>query len=435
MIFISNFHIDFHLTENNIDFIIYFSLLKQIIDSLIKQGIPEDNIVWINFELSDYFEIDNIKKLEEFISHKTENIEGKIYLFFDEIQVVPQWEKLINSYFAKENYDIYLTGSNSKLLSGEFATYLSGRYVELNIYSFSFREYLDYYEITSDFKSHFYRYLEDGGMPSTFDYSGDDKRLILMDLYNSIVLKDIIQRNNVKNVDLLERIMRFVMYNISQPFSANKIHKRLKQDMVNLSVNTIYNYLKFFENACLIYQVKREDLQGKRILKYDEKYYLCDLGFRQAIIGNNQRDITRVIENIVYLELLRRGYEITIDEKYYLCDLGFRQAIIGNNQRDITRVIENIVYLELLRRGFEITIGKVDSLEVDFVCKKQNKPIYIQVSYLLASEETVEREFKPLKSIQDNYPKYVITMDDVDMSHDGIIHLNLIDFLRDNEVI
>lgn len=367
------------------------TILKQIIDSLIKQGIPEENIVWMNFELSDYFEIDNIKKLEEFIANKTENIDSKIYLFFDEIQVVPQWEKLINSYFAKENYDIYITGSNSKLLSGEFATYLSGRYVELNIYPFSFREYLDYYKITSDFKTHFYRYLEDGGIPSTFDYQGDDRRLILIDLYNSIVLKDIIQRNNVKNVDLLDRIMRFVMYNISQPFSANKIHKRLKQDMVNLSVNTIYNYLKFFENACLIYQVKREDLQGKRILKYDEKYYLCDLGFRQAIIGNNQRDITHVIENIVYLELLRRGYEITI--------------------------------------------GKVDNLEVDFVCKKQNKLIYIQVSYLLASEETVEREFKPLKNIPDNYPKYVITLDDADMSHDGILHLNLIDFLMDNEMI
>jgi len=367
------------------------TILKQIIDSLIKQGIPEENIVWMNFELSEYFEMDNIKKLEEFISTKTENIDGKIYLFFDEIQIVPQWEKLINSYFAKENYDIYITGSNSKLLSGEFATYLSGRYVELNIYPFSFKEYLDYYEIASDFKTHFYRYLEDGGMPSTFDYRGDDKRLILIDLYNSIVLKDIIQRNNVKNVDLLDRIMRFVMYNISRPFSANKIYKRLKQDMVNLSVNTIYNYLKYFENACLIYQVKREDLQGKKILKYDEKYYLCDLGFRQAIIGNNQRDITRVIENIVYLELLRRGYEITI--------------------------------------------GKVDNLEVDFVCKKQKKLIYIQVSYLLANEETIEREFKPLKNISDNYPKYVITLDDVDMSHEGIEHLNLIDFLRDNDVI
>lgn len=367
------------------------TILKQIIDSLINEGIPKDNIVWMNFELSDFFEIDNIERLEEFISNKTENVDGKIYLFFDEIQLIPQWEKLINSYFAKENYDIYITGSNSKLLSGEFSTYLSGRYVELNIYPFSFREYLEYYKITRDFKTHFYRYLEDGGMPSTFDYMGDNKKLVLMDLYNSIVLKDIIQRNNVKNVDLLDRIMRFVMYNIGQAFSANKIHKRLKQDMVSLSVNTIYNYLKFFENACLIYQVRREDLKGKKILKHDEKYYLCDLGFRQAIIENNQRDITRVIENIVYLELLRRGYEITI--------------------------------------------GKVDNLEVDFVCKKQNRPIYIQVSYLLSSEETIERELKPLKNISDNYPKYVITMDEVNMSHDGIEHLNLIDFLIDNNII
>ena len=367
------------------------TILKQIIDSLINNGIPEENIVWINFELSDYFQLNTIEKLEEFISNKLENVDGKVYLFFDEIQVVPQWEKLINSYFAKGNYDIYITGSNSKLLSGEFATYLSGRYVELNIYPFSFREYLKYHEISDDFKTHFYNYLNDGGMPSTFDYDGDDKRLILMDLYNSIVLKDIIQRNKIQNVDLLDRIMRFVMYNIGQTFSANKIYKRLKQEMVNLSVNTIYNYLKFFENACLIYQVKREDLQGKKILKYDEKYYLPDLGFRQSIIGNNQRDITRVIENIVYMELLRRGYEITI--------------------------------------------GKVGNLEVDFVCKMQSKLIYIQVSYLLASEETIEREFAPLKNINDNFPKYVITMDEVDMSHDGINHLNLVDFLMDLEII
>ncbi len=366
------------------------TMLKQIINLLLNDGIPQENIVWINFELSDYFEITDIEKLEEYISCQIENVVGKIYLFFDEIQVVPQWEKLINSYFAKENFDIYITGSNSKLLSGEFATYLSGRYVELNIYPFSFREYIEYNGITDDFKSHFYKYLEDGGMPSTYDYGGDGKKLIIMDLYNSIVLKDIIQRNNIKNVDLLDRIMRFVMYNISQSFSANKVYKRLKQNMVNLSVNTIYNYLKFFENACLIYQVKREDLQGKKILKYDEKYYLCDLGFRQAIIGNNQRDITRVIENIVYMELLRRGYEITI--------------------------------------------GKVGDLEVDFVCKKQNKPIYIQVSYLLTNEETIEREFKPLKNILDNYPKYVITMGDVDMSHDGIEHLNLVDFLLGDEI-
>ena len=367
------------------------TILKQIMDSLMDDGIPKENILWMNFELSDYFEIDSIEKLEEHISDKTENVEGSIYLFFDEIQVIPQWEKLINSYFAKERYDIYITGSNSKLLSGEFATYLSGRYVKLNIYPFSFREYLEYHEITDDFKTHFNRYLQDGGMPSTLDYQGDNKRLIMMDLYNSIVLKDIIQRNNVQNVDLLDRIMRFVMYNIGQSFTASKIHKRLKQDMQNLSVNTIYNYLKFFENACLIYQARREDLKGKKILKYEEKYYLCDLGFRQAIIGNNQRDITRVIENIVYLELLRRGYEITI--------------------------------------------GKVNKLEVDFVCRKENEPIYVQVSYLLAGEETIEREFKPLRDISDNFSKYVITMDDIDMSHDGIKHLNLIDFLMDDEII
>ena len=367
------------------------TILKQIIDSLIDDGIPPENIVWINFELSDYFELNTIEKLEEFISSKVEGVEGKIYLFFDEIQVVPKWEKLINSYFAKGGYDIYITGSNSKLLSGEFASYLSGRYVELNIYPFSFKEYLKYHEVSQDFKQYFYKYLDDGGMPSTFDYEGDNRKLIIRDLYNSIVLKDIIQRNKVQNADLLDRIMRFVMYNIGQPFSANKIHNRLKQDMVNVSVNTIYNYLRFFENACLIYQAKREDLKGKKILKHDEKYYLCDLGFRQSIIGNNQRDITRAMENMVYMELLRRGYEITI--------------------------------------------GKVDSLEVDFVCRKQSRPIYIQVSYLLASEETIEREFKPLKNINDNYPKYVITMDEADMSHDGIEHLNLIDFLLDDENI
>jgi uncharacterized protein len=363
------------------------TILKQIIDLLINKGIPKENIVWINFELSDYFEINDIKLLEDFISKKIKNANGKIYLFFDEIQVIPQWEKLINSYFAKENYDIYITGSNSRLLSGEFATYLSGRYVKLNIYPFSFKEYLEYYGITDNFKTHFYNYLEDGGMPSTLDYGNDNKKIVIMDLYNSIVLKDIIQRNNISNVDVLDRIMRFVMYNIGQSFSANKVHNRLKQDLVNLSINTIYNYLKFFEDACLIYQVKREDLQGKKILKHDEKYYLSDLGFRQAIVGDNKRDVTRVIENIVYMELLRRGYEITI--------------------------------------------GKVGNLEVDFVCKKHKKVIYIQVSYLLASEKTIEREFRPLKNIKDNYSKYVITLDEVNMSHEGIEHLNLINFLLD----
>jgi len=367
------------------------TLLKQVIEHLKDKGVPEENIIWINFELSEYFEIDNINKLENFLNEKMSKINGKMYLFFDEIQVIPEWEKLINSYFAKENYDIYITGSNSKLLSGELATLLAGRYVQIDVYPFSFREYLKYYNIQDNLNNHFLKYVENGGMPSTFEYDDENKKNILMDLYNSIILKDIIQRNNVKNVDLLDRIIRFIMYNIGQSFSANKVYNRLKQDMVRLSVNSIYNYIKYFENARIIHQVKRENLQGKKILKHNEKYYVCDLGFRETIIGNNSHDITRVIENIVYIELLRRGYKITI--------------------------------------------GNVGDLEVDFVCKKNGQKMYVQVSYILANEETIEREFKSLKMIQDNYPKYVITMDEVNFSHDGIIHVNLIDFLTDYTII
>ena len=361
------------------------TLLKQVIEHLKDKGVPEENIIWINFELSEYFEIDNINKLENFLNEKMSKINGKMYLFFDEIQVIPEWEKLINSYFAKENYDIYITGSNSKLLSGELATLLAGRYVQIDVYPFSFREYLKYYNIQDNLNNHFLKYVENGGMPSTFEYDDENKKNILMDLYNSIILKDIIQRNNVKNVDLLDRIIRFIMYNIGQSFSANKVYNRLKQDMVRLSVNSIYNYIKYFENARIIHQVKRENLQGKKILKHNEKYYVCDLGFRETIIGNNSRDITRVIENIVYIELLRRGYKITI--------------------------------------------GNVGDLEVDFVCKKNGQKMYVQVSYILANEETIEREFKSLKMIQDNYPKYVLSMDKFDFSREGIEHINIIKFL------
>lgn len=365
------------------------TLLKQIIKHLKYGGVPDKNIIWINFELSEFFEINDISKLEEYIDEKTKDINGKIYLFFDEIQIITDWERLINSYFAQEKYDIYVTGSNSKLLSGELATLLAGRYVHIDVYPFSFKEYLEYYEVQNNIKDHFIKYLENGGMPSTLEYVDENRKIVLMDLYNSIVLKDIIQRNKIKNIDLLDRLIRFIMYNIGQSFSANKVYNRLKQDLINLSVNSIYNYIKYFENACIIHQVRREDLEGKKILKHDEKYYVCDLGLRETIIGNNTRDITRVIENIVFMELLRRGYKVSI--------------------------------------------GKIGKLEVDFVCKKNNQRIYVQVSYLLSDEDTVKREFKPLKMIQDNYPKYVITMDDLNFSHDGIIHMNLIDFLTKNE--
>ena len=346
------------------------TILKQIIDSLINKGTPKENIVLIDFEVSN---LRDIKTLEDFITKKIENTTGKIYLFFDEIQSIPQWERLINSYFAKKNYDIYITGSNRQLLSGEYATCLSGRYVKINIYPFSFKEYVKYNKINSDFETHFYNYLEAGGMASTLNC----EKTSIIDLYNSTVLREIIQRNNVNDVDLINKIMKVVMENINEAIKRNKIYTTLKQDLGKLSINTVYNYLNFLENAYLIYSVKYN--------KNTRKYYLSDLGLRQTMI---------------------------------------------NSKKDIRKLIENIVYLELLTRDYEITIGK----DCDFVCKKYEKTIYIQVSYLLASEETIEREFKPLKKIEDNYPKYVITLDDINMSHTGIKHLNLIDFLLNTEL-
>ena len=337
------------------------TILKQIIDSLIKKGIAKENIVLIDFEVNNF---PNIKTLEDYISKKIENTSGKIYLFFDEIESVPQWGRLINSYFAKKNYDIYITSSNSQLLFKDYAMPISGKYVKLNIYPFSFKEYVEYHKIDSDFKTHFYNYLENGGMPSTFNC----EKASIIDLYNSTVLRETIQKNNVN------KIMKVIMENIGQPLSVNKIYTKLKQD---LSINTVYKYLKFLENAYLIYSVKYGNLK---------KYYLSDLGLRQIITKTNKKDINKIIENIVYLELLTRGYEITIGESS------------------------------------------------DFVCKKYGEIIYIQVSYILASEETIKSKFNPLKKIEDNYPKYVITLDDINMSHTGIKHLNLIDFLLNTEL-
>ncbi|MCL2115440.1 MAG: ATP-binding protein [Methanobrevibacter sp.] len=363
-----------------------------MISELKKEGIKEENIILINFELKEYFNIKNISQLDKLIDNLVKNKSEKNYLFFDEIQEVENWEKLINSYLAEGKYDIYITGSNAKLLSGELATYLTGRFVEIKIYPFSFLEFLEYKNSnqTSKYKNSykkglFEEYLKFGGMPLTLKFKDFEKIQYLTDLYNSIIFKDVVKRNEIRNIDLLYRILQFIMANVGQLFSANSIVKYLKKDNINVSVNTIYNYLSYIEEACLINKVKREDLIGKKILNHSEKFYLVDLGFRESIYGNNQRDIGQVLENIVYIELLRRGYNITV--------------------------------------------GKFREKEVDFVCKKPDIIIYIQVSYILAEESTINREFEPLLRIQNNYPKYIITMDEFDMSRQGIKHINLIDFL------
>ena len=317
-------------------------------------------------------------------------IEGKVYLFFDEIQEVAGWERCVNSLRIALDCDIYITGSNAKLLSGELATYLGGRYVEFVIYPFSFGEFLELYHTIdpgSTIRQCFQKYLLAGGMPylANLHYEEGPSRQYLTDLFNSVQLKDIVKRYKVRDVDLLERIIAYVMANMGTTFSASSLAKFLKSEQRTVAVETILNYIKYCCDAYLFYQVKRQEVQGKQILSSNEKYYIADHGIREAVFGGNTRDISLVLENIVYMELLRRGYTVTV--------------------------------------------GRIGEREVDFVCDKRNEKLYVQVAYLLASEDTIDREFGAYHSIKDNFPKYVVTMDELDMSRDGIKHRNIRDFL------
>ncbi|KZX13185.1 ATP-binding protein [Methanobrevibacter curvatus] len=367
------------------------TILKQLVEELKENGVKEENIILINLELQKYFDIKNIRQLDKLIKSQTSKSNDRKYLFLDEIQDVNQWEKLVNSYLAEDEFDIYITGSNAKLLSGELATYLTGRYIEIKIYPFSFYEFLQYKKLKNrkikNYNNLFHEFLRYGGMPSTLKYDTEEKTPILTDICQSILFKDVVKRNEIRDVDLLDRILKYLLANIGQLFSANSIVKYLKKDRITISTTTIYNYLRYLEDACLINKVRREDLIGKRILNYIEKFYVVDLGFREAIYGYNERDISQAIENIIYNELIQRGYNVTI--------------------------------------------GKFREKEIDFVCKKFDKKVYIQVSYILFDENTLKREFEPLIKIKDNNPKYVLSMDEFNRSYDGIKHLNIIDFLKD----
>ena len=369
-------------------------MLELIQEELLKTGVKEEQCISINFENMKNAHLLDAISLHDEILRRIESIEGKVYLFFDEIQEVVHWEKCINSLRVELDCDIYITGSNAKLLSGELATYLAGRYVEFVIYPFSFQEFIELYHTIYPEEANrqcFHKYLMFGGMPylANLRYDNNANQQFLRDLFNSVELKDIIKRNKIRDVDILERIIAYVTLNIGTSFSAFSISKYLKSEGRSISSETIMNYLKACMDAFMFYQVKREDLQGKKIL--------------------------------------------TVNEKYYVVDHGIREAVFGNNQKDIQLVLENIVYMELLRRGYTVFVGKIDNQEIDFVCHKQNDKIYIQVSYLLASEETIAREFGVLDKVQDNYPKYVISMDEFDMSRNGIKHKNIIDFLLEPE--
>lgn len=367
-------------------------MLKLIMEELKNRGVKNEQLININFENLKNRNYRNYEKLYEYILSKTDKRYKNYYIFLDEIQEVEEWEKCINSIRVDEdyNFDVYITGSNAKLLSGELSTYLAGRYVEFIIYPFSFQEFLEIIGRQDEQISKreaFQKYLRIGGMPFlhnlNFDYEAGTQ--YLQDIYASIILKDITRRNSIRDTDLLERIINYLIMNIGNTFSATSISKFFKSENIKVATETVLNYIKACEESFLLYKVPRNDLVGKKVLNVNEKYYIADHGIREAILESNQRDINQTLENIVYVEMIRRGYNVKI--------------------------------------------GKMNNLEIDFVCTKNKETLYIQVSYLLASDETIKREFSVLENLQDNYPKYVLSMDEYDMSEKGIRHMNIIDFL------
>ena len=368
-------------------------ILKLIQEELEKMGIVKENIIYMNFESLTFMDIKDFEALYKHIIKKTFNKKGKIYILLDEIQEVKGWEKAINSFLVDLDIDIYITGSNANLLSSELATYIAGRYIEIKIYPLSFQEYIDFAsennkKISLSIDEYFYQYLNFGGLPGIhiFNYNKEEIYQYLADVYNSILLRDVIARNNIRNIELLERVVLYIMDNIGNTFSAKSISDFLKNQGRKLSIETIYNYLKALENAFIISKVQRYDIKGKNILETQEKYYLSDLGFRNAKLGYQSNDISSYLENIIFLELLRRKYKVNV--------------------------------------------GKKNNKEIDFIANLRDENLYLQVTYLLASPETIEREFSPLKAIKDNYPKMVLSMDNLPESNiEGIKRKRIIDFL------
>lgn len=374
------------------------SLLKSIIEEIKDQGIKDENIIYISFESVEYKNIFTSEQLDEVILKLVENLEGKMYLLFDEIQQVEGWEKSINAYRVSFDCDIYITGSNSKLLSNELATLLSGRYIKINLYPFSFKEILQYkkeiecMELTKEtIRTVFDEYLLFGGMPGLLPVKDENTRVnALLDIYDSIIIHDILSRYTINEIDLFKRFSHYMMNSTGQTFSKTSITNYLKSENKITTRNTISNFTNYLEDALFCRKVRRQDILGKKLLKTEEKYYLTDQGFHHVLVDNN------------------------------------------NNW--LGRILENVVYNELIRRGFNVKIGKIYNKEIDFVCEKHNKKCYIQVAYLLSNSDIIEREFSPLLLVPDKYDAYVLSMDEFDMSQDGVKHKNIIDFLLDGEI-
>lgn len=363
-------------------------LLSQIQDYLLKNGRSESQIINISLESKKNKKFKDGDVLYEYLISACEKLNAKAYIFLDEIQVVSGWEEVVSSLLVDIDCDIYITGSNSKLLSGELATLIAGRYIQIHVYPFTLSEAKQMLEQNGKFKSDealFQDYLKYGGLPMRFSLEEISLEAYLSDTYDAIVVKDIIQRNNIKDTNLLNMILAFLMDNIANPFSARSIVAALKQEGINTTVETVIAYIDCIKKAMVVYSAQRYDIKGKKLL--------------------------------------------TTNEKYYAVDLGLRNCVKASGEIDYNKLYENIVYLELLYRGYDVKVGRTDDYEVDFVAYKGSDILYVQVCYLLASAETVEREFGNLERIKDNYPKYVISGDLPDFSRNGIKHYNIIKFL------
>lgn len=371
-------------------------LLELTKQEICKRGAKESQIFSANFESLQFEELKNYKTLYQAIIEAAKTAKGKLYLFIDEIQEVESWEKVINSVRVDCDCDIYITGSNARLLSSELATLLSGRYIEIPVYPLSFSEYLEFAKSNGDEvelsrDQHFSNFLRYGGLPGIHEMKWDDTALLryLTDIFNSVLLKDVVKRNKIRDIDLLEKIVLYLMDNVGNTFSAKTISDFLKNQGRKLSTETVYTYIKALQSAFLIYKVPRFDIKRKRLLETQEKYFVSDLGLRHATIGYRDNDIGGVLENVVFFELLRRGWSVNI--------------------------------------------GKQGSCEVDFVATKTDERLYVQVCYVL-TEDNTNREFNPLEAIDDNYEKIVLSSDSlISFNRNGIKQKNIIDFLLESK--
>lgn len=370
------------------------TILKMLIDKMKEQGIRNGQILHYSFDSLEYEDIKTAKALFEHLKQHLFS-EGKTYLFLDEIQEVKSWEKVVNSLMTDYDVDIYVTGSNSRMMSSEISTYLTGRYIAFRIFPLSFSEYMIFrkeYAKVLDSRSELVNYLRLGGFPAVHlqKYAPDEVYTIVKDIYNSTIFTDIVRHNQIRKVDQLERIVKFAFDNVGRTFSAASISKYLKSENRAIDNETVYNYLSKLESAYILHRCSRFDVQGKEILKTQEKFYLADPALRYSVLGYSPDSVAAMLENIIYLELLRRGYEVYV--------------------------------------------GKLDSAEIDFIAVKQENKLYIQAAREIGSPETEKREYGRLLDIRDNYPKYVLRTDAfAGGNYEGIKTMHIADFLLSNE--